>query len=236
MSEPIKIIIDGIQCIAQRGQSILEAAKSNHIYIPSLCNYPGLKPRGGCRICNVKISGRMLTACTTPVAPDMEIENNTHDINELRKSIIELLFVEGNHYCPFCEKSGNCELQALAYRFKITVPRFPYMFPVKEVHAGDSRLIKEQNRCIQCKRCIRGIKDKKGRNLFALKKRGIKGEVVLDAKLAANISDDLAQKAMDICPVGSIIYKEVGYKVPIGERKFDKNPIGYEVEMIKTTN
>jgi len=235
MNEPIKITIDGVQCIAKRGQTILEAAKSNSIYIPSLCNYPGLKPRGGCRICNVKISGRMLTACTTPVAPDMVIENNTNDINDLRKSIVELLFVEGNHYCPFCEKSGNCELQALAYKFLVTAPRFPYMFQNKEIIAGDSKLIKEQNRCIQCKRCIRGLKDKKGRNLFALKKRGIKGEVVMDVKLTAVISDEMAQKAMDICPVGSIIRKEVGYKVPIGERKFDKHPIGYEIEMNKTT-
>ncbi len=235
MTDSIKITIDGVQCIAQRGQTILEAAKANNIYIPSLCNYPGLKPRGGCRICNVKIAGRMLTSCTTPVAPEMMIESNTSEINELRKMIVELLFVEGNHFCPFCEKSGNCELQALAYRFQIAVPRFPYRFPKKEIIASDSKLIKEQNRCIQCKRCIRAIKDKKGRNLFALKRRGFKGEVVMDAKLIAGISDELAQKAMDICPVGSIIRKERGYKDPIGQRKFDNNPIGYEVEMNKTT-
>lgn len=234
MSEPIKITIDGVQCIAQRGQYIIEAARTNNIYIPTLCNYQGLKPRGGCRICNVKISGRMMTACTTPVAPEMVIENNSSEINDLRRSIIELLFVEGNHYCPFCEKSGNCELQALAYRFKITVPRFPYQFQKKEIIATDSKLIKEQNRCIQCKRCIRAIKDKKGRSLFALKGRGYRGEVVMDIKLAAGISDEQAQKAMDICPVGSIIRKEVGYSVPIGERKFDRNPIGSEIEMSKT--
>jgi [NiFe] hydrogenase diaphorase moiety small subunit len=126
-------------------------------------------------------------------------------------------------------------LQALAYRLQIAVPRFPYRFPKKEIIASDSKLIKEQNRCIQCKRCIRAIKDKKGRNLFALKRRGFNGEVVMDAKLIAGISDELAQKAMDICPVGSIIRKERGYKDPIGQRRFDKNPIGYEVEMNKTT-
>ena len=235
MSEPIKITIDGIQCIAGRGQYILEAARTNNIYIPSLCNYPGLKPRGACRICNVKISGRMITACTTPVAPGMVIESNTEEINNLRKEILELMFVEGNHYCPFCEKSGNCELQALAYRFRITVPRFPYWFPDKKIEASNPRLIKEQNRCIQCKRCIRAIKDDQGRSLYALKYRGHKAVVTMDMKLTADISDDLAQKAMDICPVGSIIKKGIGFKVPIGERKFDKNPIGHEVELNKTT-
>jgi [NiFe] hydrogenase diaphorase moiety small subunit len=165
----------------------------------------------------------------------MNVENNKDDINDLRKSIIELLFVEGNHYCPFCEKSGNCELQALAYRFKIIAPRFPFQFPVREVDASNPKLIKEQNRCIACKRCIRGIKDKSGRSLFAMKHRGHKQEVSLDKKLAAGISDELAQKAMDICPVGSIIRKEVGYAIPIGRRKYDKNPIGYETEVNKTT-
>jgi [NiFe] hydrogenase diaphorase moiety small subunit len=234
MSDTIKITIDGVQCEAQRGQYILEAARTNNIYVPSLCNYAGLKPRGGCRICNVRVNGKMMTACTTPIAQDMTIENNANDINEWRRSIIELLFVEGNHYCPFCEKSGNCELQALAYRFKIMAPRFPYQFPMREVEAGNPKLIKEQNRCIQCKRCIRGIKDENGRSIFALKRRGHKVMVSVDTKLSANMTDELAMKAMEICPVGSIIRKEVGYKIPIGERKFDRNPIGYDVESKKT--
>ena len=234
MNDTIKITIDGVPCNARRGQYILETARTNNIYIPSLCNYPGLKPRGGCRICNVKVNGKMMTACTTPIGPDMNIESNTNEINDLRKAIIELLFVEGNHYCPFCEKSGNCELQALAYRFNIMAPRFPYQFPKRDIEAGNPKLIKEQNRCIACKRCIRGIKDKSGRSIFALKKRGHKQVVSVDTKLSADISDELAMKAMEICPVGSILRKEVGYKIPIGERKFDKHPIGYEIESTKT--
>jgi len=165
----------------------------------------------------------------------MSIENEVKDINELRKSIIELLFVEGNHFCPSCEKSGNCELQALAYRFRMLVPRFPYQFPVRRVDASHPRIIKEQNRCILCKRCIRAITDETGRSIFAYRRRSARVEVVVDPKLGKQLTEELAQKAMDVCPVGSIIVKEKGFYTPIGERKYDAMPIGSDIENMQIT-
>jgi len=235
MQKIVKFTIDGRECMADRGQSILSAAKEEGIYIPTLCYYPGDMPRGGCRICTVRVNDRLMNACTTPIANAMIIENNTEKINELRKSIIELLFVEGNHFCPSCEKSGNCELQALAYRFKIMAPRFPYQFPMRKVHASLPKIIKEQNRCILCKRCIRTIKDKKGRSIFAYRRRSTKVEVIIDNKLGRQLTDELAQKAMDVCPVGSIIFKEKGFSIPIGKRKYDEKPIGSEIDEIKVS-
>lgn len=235
MEKIVKFTIDGRECMAGKGQSILNAAKENGIYIPTLCNYPGIEPKGGCRICTVRVNGRPMTACTTPIANAMIIENDIEKINELRKSIIELLFVEGNHFCPSCEKSGNCELQALAYRYKIMAPRFPYQFPMRKVYASLPKIIKEQNRCILCKRCIRTIKDKKGRSIFAYRRRSTKTEVIVDNKLGSKLTDELAQKAMDVCPVGSIIYKEKGFNIPIGKRKYDKKPIGSEIDDFKVS-
>jgi len=110
------------------------------------------------------------------------------------------------------------------------VPRFPYAFPVKEVDASHPKIIKDQNRCILCKRCIRAIKDENGRSIFAYQKRGQKLCVVVDPELAANLTDELAEKAMEICPVGSIIKKEKGFEVPIGDRTYDDQPIGSEIE------
>ena len=235
MNQIVRFTIDGMECMANRGEYIVNAAKENGIYIPTLCNFPGVPPKGGCRICTVRVNGKMMTACTTPVSDGMQIENNVPDINELRKSIIELLFVEGNHLCPSCEKSGNCELQALAYRFRVTVPRFPYMFPVRKVDASHPKIIKDQNRCIQCKRCIRAIKDEKGRSIFAYRKRSRYVEVNVDSKLGKQLTDELAQKAMDVCPVGSILYKERGFVTPVGQRKFDKTPIGNDIENLTVT-
>jgi len=222
----IKIKIDGKEIITEKGKTIVEAARENGVFIPTLCYFEGAEKKASCRIRTIKINNRLMTSCTTPVADGMEIENDTAEINEIRKSIIELLFVSGNHFCPSCEKSGNCELQALAYRYKMMVPRFPYFFPRKPVDASAPKIVKEQNRCIACKRCIKTIKDDKGRRYFAFKNRGQKLEVVLDPILGKEMSDELAKKAMDNCPVGSIIYKELGFVQPIGKRKYDKTPIG----------
>ncbi len=230
-SKMIKIEIDGRTINAEKGQTIVEAAHANGIYIPTLCNFPGVKPKGCCRMCTIKINNKFMTACTTPVADGMEVESDTNEINDIRKSIIELLFVSGNHFCPACEKSGNCELQALAYRYKMMVPRFPFLFPQKGVDASSPKIIKDQNRCIACKRCIKTIEDEKGRKYFAYKNRGNKLEVVLDEEMAKTMTDEIAQLAMDNCPVGSILRKEIGYIQPIGTRKFDKNPIGSEIEV-----
>ncbi len=230
MSKKVNFVIDGKECQSEEGLYLVEAAKENGVYIPTLCNYEGLKPKGSCRICSVKIDGRLTTACTSPVQDGMKIENNTDELNEVRKEIIELLFVSGNHFCPACEKSGNCELQALAYRFKMMAPRFPFAFPRKEVDASYPMIIKEQNRCILCKRCIRGIKDEDGKRYFAYRNRGQDSLVVPDRKMMAEMSPEKAQEAMDICPVGSILVREIGWIEPIGTRKYDKAPIGSDIE------
>lgn len=230
MSTLVKFKIDGVECMAERGIYIVEAARENGIYIPTLCNIRGVKPRGSCRICTVLANNRPMSACTTPILDGMEIFNDTPELNDIRKSIIEALFVEGNHFCPSCEKSGNCELQALAYRFQMMVPRFPYMFPVKEVDASNPKIIKDHNRCILCKRCIRAIITDDGKNVFAFKKRGMKLEIILDPELGDKFTDELAQKAIDICPVGAILPREKGYNTPIGERKYDKVVIGSDIE------
>ncbi len=230
MSTLVKFKIDGVECMAEQGIYIVEAARENNIYIPTLCNIRGVKPRGSCRICTVLVNGRPMSACTTPIADGMEIINDNEEINEIRKSIIEVLFVEGNHFCPSCEKSGSCELQALAYRFQMMVPRFPYLFPTRAVDASNPKIIKDHNRCILCKRCIRAIKTEDGKNVFAFKKRGIKLEINVDPELGDQFTDELAQKAVDICPVGAILPREQGYQTPIGKRKFDNEVIGSDIE------
>jgi ferredoxin len=126
----LRIIIDGVEIEAQAGQTIMEAADAAGIYIPRLCDHEGLRHQGGCRVCTVKANGRSVAACTQPVAPDLTVENETPHITRLRRDLVEMLFHEGNHLCPICEASGNCELQAMAYRLDMTAPtRFPIWSP-----------------------------------------------------------------------------------------------------------
>ncbi len=231
MNNIIKFKIDGKEIITEKGKTVVEAAHDNGVYIPTLCNFPGVPPKGSCRMCTIKINNRFMTSCTTPAAAGMEVENDTPEINEFRKSIIELLFVSGNHFCPSCEKSGNCELQALAYRYQMMVPRYPFSFPQKEVDASSPKIIKDQNRCVLCQRCMKTIKTENGERYFAFNKRGHELEVILDEELGKEITDELAKLAMENCPVGSIIYKEVGFVEPIGTRKYDKEPIGSDIDV-----
>jgi [NiFe] hydrogenase diaphorase moiety small subunit len=226
----VKFKIDGKECMSEEGKRLVEAAEENGIYIPTLCNYKGVPPKGSCRICTVLLSGKPVTACTTKVAEGMEVRSDIAELSDFRKAVVEILFAEGNHLCPSCERSGNCELQALAYRFQVLVPSFPYMFPKREVEAWHPKLLKDHNRCILCKRCIRGIANKEGKAIFAYGKRGDKLEINIDPDTSRDISDELAQLAMDTCPVGAIIRKGIGFKVPYGRRHYDKTPIGSEIE------
>ncbi|MCX6564799.1 MAG: 2Fe-2S iron-sulfur cluster-binding protein [Candidatus Aminicenantes bacterium] len=225
----IKFTVDGKACIGTPGQTIMEAALANGVYIPALCRYEGLKPAGSCRICTVRVGGRPMAACTQPVSEGMAVENMSQELEDMRKALVEMLFVEGNHMCPTCEKSGNCELQALAYRYQMLVPRFPYQFPARSVEPTGGRLLFEYNRCIQCLRCVRSVKTKDGKAVFGPLGRSEKKKIGMDKELASKLSDKDAREAMDRCPVGALLKKEVGFVIPIGKRKFDKTPIGSDV-------
>jgi len=171
-----------------------------------------------------------MTACTTPVAEGMVVEINDPELDEVRKAIVEIFFAAGNHFCPACEKSGNCELQALAYRFGMMVPRYTYEFPEKGVDAESKYIFHDRNRCIMCKRCVRSvIKDEK--HVFAfIGKGGEHLHVEMDHELADRLTEEEAQQAMEICPVGAILKKGRGYIIPIGSRKYDHQPIGHEYD------
>jgi [NiFe] hydrogenase diaphorase moiety small subunit len=229
MSE-ITFYIDGKECTASQGDSIIDAARKNNVYIPSLCNVKELIPSGSCRICTVKVAGRYMAACTTPVSSGMVVESKTPDIEDKRKALVEMLFVEGNHMCPTCEKSGACDLQALGYKYLMMAPRFPYLWPNREIKANCGKIVVDKNRCVQCLRCVNGVVTKDGKHVFNLEGRGASTNVNVDASLAEKLNDEEAAKAMDNCPVGAILKKGVGFSVPIGKRKYDSAPIGSDIE------
>lgn len=231
MSDVVKFTIDGVEVTGKPGQTIIQAADEAGIYIPRLCYMKDLIPHGSCRVCTVLVNGRPQAACTQPIAEGIVVENDTPALKEHRRNLIDMLFVEGNHYCMFCEKSGNCELQAMAYRFGITAPKYPYMFPKCEVDASHEDILIDRNRCILCARCISASRDLDGKNVFGFVGRSGGKRIAVNAK--ANLADtkaDVLDKAMSACPVGAIIKKRTGYAVPIGQRIYDAGPIGSDIE------
>jgi [NiFe] hydrogenase diaphorase moiety small subunit len=110
------------------------------------------------------------------------------------------------------------------------VPRFPYLWPVSRVDASSPGIYHDGNRCVLCLRCVRGVKTADGLSVFGLLNRGDRTIVSIDREQSAKLSDGEARKAMDMCPVGAILKKEIGYAVPIGKRRFDAAPIGDEAK------
>ncbi len=231
MSEPVTLTIDGKEIEGRPGQTVLEAAEEAGVYIPRLCAMKGLEPFGSCRVCTVLVNGRPQAACVQPIAQGMIVENETDKVRRIRANIIEMLFVEGNHFCMFCEKSGNCELQALAYRFGIAAPKYPLLFPQRDVDASHPDILLDRNRCILCARCVRTSRDIDGKSVFGFVRRGPHKRLAVNAE--SNLADtdaDVSDKAISACPVGALLPKRVGYKIPVGQRLYDIKPIGADVE------
>ena len=237
MTDTIKITIDGVDVAARPGETILQAADAAGIYIPRLCAHPELIAFGACRVCTVLVNGRPQAACTTPVAEGMLIENDTTAMNDHRRSLVEMLFVEGNHYCMYCEKSGNCELQAMGYRLGLLAPRHEYQFPNRDVDASHPDILIDRNRCILCGRCVRASRDLDGKGVFEFVGRGTEKKIWINAEARlADTNADVTDKAVAICPVGAIIKKRTGYLVPIGQRQYDHKPIGSDIEAARQDN
>ncbi len=235
MSDTMKITIDGKEIEAKPGQTIMQAADEAGIYIPRLCAHPDLKPIGSCRVCTVVVDGRPQAACVKPIMEGMVIENETPELLQHRRNIIDMMFVEGNHFCMFCERSGNCELQAMAYRFGITAPQYPFQFPEKDVDATHPDIMLDHNRCIMCARCVRASQELDGKNVFQSIGRGFERKIGVNGERALGDTDmAITDKSADICPVGCIIKKRVGFEVPVGRRTYDKAPIGSNIEGVKS--
>jgi [NiFe] hydrogenase diaphorase moiety small subunit len=231
MSETITFTIDGVEVKGQAGQTIMQAADEAGIYIPRLCFLEGSEPFASCRVCTVNVNGRPQAGCTQPIAEGIVVENETDEILQMRKDLIEMLFVEGNHYCMFCDKSGNCELQAMAYRFGILQPKYPFLFPVREVDASHPYIYIDKNRCILCGRCVQASTDLDGKHVFDFVGRGPDKQITVNSEARlADTNLDITDKACDVCPVGAILKKGVGFAVPVGKRLYDKNPIGSDIE------
>ena len=220
----VNIKIDGKDFQAIEGQSLVEAAKNNGFYIPTLCHFKEIyPPLGTCRVCTVNINGKPDTACTRKVFNGMVVEVNTPEILDNRKAIVEMLFAEGNHYCPACAKSGDCELQRKGYEMGIAASRFPHLFKERPRDFKSDRIFMEHNRCIQCMRCVHEVRTNDGDRVFYFQNRGHEMLVGIDYEKEKKLTDEQVIAAADLCPVGAIIAKGKTIAKPLGTRKFDSD-------------
>ena len=232
--EKVTFTIDGTKVTGVKGQTVMEAADAAGIYIPRLCWHKDLPSGGNCRICTVMVNGRPAGSCLFPADNGLVVENNTKQLKEWRCRVVEMHLVEGNHYCPSCEASGECELQALGYYTELLTPTFPYLRPKFEVDASHPDIYIDRDRCILCGRCIRASEFLDGKSVFSFEGRGIQKRISVNAVHNLGETDIVvSDRAATICPTGALVIKRRGYRIPVGKRRFDKHPIGWEIEKKK---
>jgi coenzyme F420-reducing hydrogenase gamma subunit/ferredoxin/aerobic-type carbon monoxide dehydrogenase small subunit (CoxS/CutS family) len=222
MANQVKIKIDGKEIMAEEGKNLVKVAEENGIFIPSLCYYEHIDPPlGTCRVCTCTVNGKPVPACMQTAKQGMEVQVSTPELEDTRKAIVEMMFAEGNHFCPACEKSGNCDMQHMGYEMGISVSRFPHLFKNRLVDFNPRRMVIEHNRCVKCRRCIEEVLTDDGKQVFSFHNRGNETVVAIDLEQEARLSEEQAQAAMDLCPTGAILVRGSGPPKPFGDRRFD---------------
>lgn len=219
--------LDGQTIPFQQGDTIMNAATRAGVYIPHLCHHGDLSPHGSCRVCIVKVDGKIRASCITPAQQDSDVSNEDDEVLSFRKRLIQMLFVEGNHFCPSCEVSGQCQLQALAYELGMLDTHYDHFFPTREMDCSHPDIILDRDRCINCALCVRASREQDNKDVFSLGGRGqhTRLEANSDSGLLKDTNVQITDSSQQICPVGALLPKTGHYKHITGERVYDEKPI-----------
>ena len=150
----VNLKIDNFEVEVPEGTSILDAARKVHIDIPTLCKHPDVDPTAGCGMCIVKVNGRILRSCCTPVAEGMEVVTGDAEIVGVRRTVLELILSNHPNECLTCIRSGHCELQDLANTFGIASSNLPSLNKKFDKDDSTEAIVLDPSKCIVCGRCV----------------------------------------------------------------------------------
>jgi formate dehydrogenase major subunit len=210
----VTITIDGREVKAQAGQTVLDAATAAGFDIPVLCHHPAVEPIGACRMCLVEIEKQraLQPACTFPVSGGLVIHTESPKVVDSRKFILNLLFSERNHFCMYCQMSGNCELQDLAYRYEMDHWLYERAYPDLQVDSSRDYFVMDHGRCVLCRRCTRACGELVGNHTLGLQHRGVHTMLVADLDVPFGESSCVScGTCLQVCPTGALMDRTSAY-------------------------
>jgi formate dehydrogenase alpha subunit len=209
--DTITLTIDGKKVEVPKGTTVLEAAQSAGVYIPTLCYDPDLKPYGACRFCVVEIEGMrgLPTSCTTPATDGMVVHTETPMVNQSRRISMELIMANHHGDCLTCSKNQNCEVQKIALYLGIEQEHFDRMrkskelLPIDDSHPAFTR---DLNKCILCAKCVRACHEITGVGAIDLAFRGNSAKVSTfgDKPMIKSICESCGE-CVERCPTGALM-------------------------------
>lgn len=210
--ETVNIKINGMSLEVPKGSTILEAAKMAHIDIPTLCYLKEINEIGACRICVVEVKGArsLVASCMYPVADGMEIKTNSPKVLESRKQTLELILSDHDRKCLSCVRSGKCELQKLCNDLMVSDERiFEGDRNQYEVDNTSAHMVRDNNKCILCRRCAAVCDRVQGIGVIGANERGFDTTIAcaFDMGLGETSCVSCGQ-CIAVCPTGALAEKD----------------------------
>ncbi|WP_243007289.1 NADH-dependent [FeFe] hydrogenase, group A6, partial [Anaerotruncus sp. AF02-27] len=210
--EMVNIKINGMPLSVPKNSTILEAARSAGIQIPTLCYLKEINEIGACRICVVEVKGArtLVTACVYPVSEGMEITTNSQKVFEARKTTLELILSTHKKECLTCVRADNCELQKLCHDFKVDdQDKYAGINPTYPVDDSAVHMFRDDNKCILCRRCVAACAKWQGIGVIGPNERGFNTHI--GCAFEQNL-DEVAcvscGQCIVVCPTGAIAEKD----------------------------
>ena len=213
--EMVNVKINGIAVSVPKGSTILEAARVAGVEIPTLCFMKDINEIGACRICVVEATGArgLVTACVYPVAEGMEVQTNTAKVQKARKTTLELMLSVHDKKCLSCARSTNCELQKLCLEYGVDESAFGGYKPTYELDDSTPHLVRDNNKCILCRRCVAVCREQHVAVIGA-NDRGIDTSIGSPFKVSLSNTPCIScGQCTAVCPTGALTEKDDTDKV-----------------------
>jgi iron-only hydrogenase group A len=203
----VQLTINNIRVNAEEGMTILDAAKSVGISVPTLCHLKDLVPTGACRICSVEVEGQrgLVPSCAFPIYEGMVVDTNSSRVRRARKTIVELLVENHPQDCLICVRNKNCELQDLSEKYGLREHRYVGETKDHAIDISSASMERDPAKCILCGRCVRVCHEIQKVGAIDFTNRGFKSIVTTPYNKGLNISDCiLCGQCILVCPTAAL--------------------------------